>query len=246
MIELGKVQKLRVVKLTEFGAYLGENDMEKVLLPKKQVPENAGINTEISVFVYRDSEDRLICTTAAPKLTLGEIGILKVNDVTKIGAFLDWGLEKDLFLSFKEMTTRVEKGKEYAVALYIDKSNRLAATMKVYPYLKLAGDYEKDDEVTGIVYEIHPDFGAYVAVDGQYQGMIQKNEVRDNLKVGDIVNTRVVKVRDDGKLNLSPNKKAYMQMDEDSEKIIKVIMEYDGVLLIMIRHHRILSKEISI
>ncbi|MBQ1194363.1 MAG: S1 RNA-binding domain-containing protein [Lachnospiraceae bacterium] len=230
MIELGKVQKLRVVKLTEFGAYLGENDMEKVLLPKKQVPENAGINTEISVFVYRDSEDRLICTTAAPKLTLGEIGILKVNDVTKIGAFLDWGLEKDLFLSFKEMTTRVEKGKEYAVALYIDKSNRLAATMKVYPYLKLAGDYEKDDEVTGIVYEIHPDFGAYVAVDGQYQGMIQKNEVRDNLKVGDIVNTRVVKVRDDGKLNLSPNKKAYMQMDEDSEKIIKVIMEYDGVL----------------
>ena len=230
MIELGKVQKLRVVKLTEFGAYLGENDMEKVLLPKKQVPENAGINTEISVFVYRDSEDRLICTTAAPKLTLGEIGILKVNDVTKIGAFLDWGLEKDLFLSFKEMTTRVDKGKEYAVALYIDKSNRLAATMKVYPYLKLAGDYEKDDEVTGIVYEIHPDFGAYVAVDGQYQGMIQKNEVRDNLKVGDIVNTRVVKVRDDGKLNLSPNKKAYMQMDEDSEKIIKVIMEYDGVL----------------
>lgn len=230
MIQLGKIQKLHILKFTDFGAYLGENDDEKILLPKKQVPEDAKLGTVLSVFVYRDSEDRLICTTSVPKLTLGEIAVLKVNDVTKIGAFLDWGLEKDLFLSFKEMTSRVESGKEYIVALYIDKSNRLAATMKVYPYLKLAGDYEKDDEVSGIVYEIHPDFGAYVAIDNEYQGMILKNEVHDTLKVGDIVNCRVVKVREDGKINLSPNKKAYLQMDEDSEKIISVIKEYDGVL----------------
>lgn len=229
-MELGKIQKMKVVKLAEFGVYLGTNDTEKVLLPKKQVPEGTTIGSELSVFVYRDSEDRLICTTTIPKITLGEVAVLTVTDVTRIGAFLDWGLEKDLFLSFKEMTTRVERGKDYAVALYIDKSNRLAATMKVYPYLKLAGDYEVDDEVTGIVYEIHPDFGAYVAIDNEYQGMIQKKEVRGNMKVGDVVNARVTTVRDDGKLNLSPNKKAYMQMDEDSEKIIEVIKEYDGVL----------------
>ena len=229
-MELGKIQKLKVVKLADFGVYLGASEEEKVLLPKKQVPEGTVIGTELTVFVYRDSEDRLICTTNFPKITLGEVALLTVTDVTRIGAFLDWGLEKDLFLSFKEMTTKVERGKSYVVALYIDKSNRLAATMKVYPYLKLAGDYEVDDEVTGTIYEIHPDFGAYVAVDNEYQGMIQKKEVRANLKVGDVVNARVTTVRDDGKLNLSPNKKAYMQMDEDSELIIKVIEEYDGVL----------------
>lgn len=117
------------------------------------------------------------------------------------------------------MTARVESGKEYIVALYIDKSNRLAATMKVYPYLKLAGDYEKDDEVSGIVYEIHPDFGAYVAIDNEYQGMILKNEVHDTLKVGDIVNCRVVKVREDGKINLSPNKKHIYKWTRTQKKL---------------------------
>ena len=116
------------------------------------------------------------------------------------------------------------------VALYIDKSNRLAATMKVYPYLKLAGDYEVDDVVTGTVYEIHPDFGAYVAVDNEYQAMIPKREVHTSLKVGDVVEARITSVREDGKLNISPNKKAYLQMDEDGLKIISVIEEYDGVL----------------
>ncbi|NLL94004.1 MAG: S1 RNA-binding domain-containing protein [Clostridiales bacterium] len=230
MIELGKIQKLTVVKTTDFGVYVGTNQEEKVLLPKKQVPEDTKVGDELTVFVYRDSQDRLISTTTIPKITLGEVAVLKVNDVTDIGAFLDWGLEKDLFLSFKEQTIKVRKDEEHIVALYIDKSNRLAATMKVYPYLKLAGDHEKDDEVEGIIYQIHPDFGAYVAVDNAYQGMIQRKEVHGDMKVGQVIKARVVEVREDGKLNLSPNKKAYMQMDEDAEKIVKVIMEYDGIL----------------
>lgn len=230
MIELGKFQKLKVVQLSDFGVYLGENPEEKVLLPKKEVPEGTQLEDEFTVFVYRDSEDRLICTTVTPKVLLGEVAVLKVNDVTKIGAFLDWGLSKDLFLSFKEQTDNVIVGNEYAVALYIDKSNRLAATMKVYQYLKLAGDYEVNDTVNGIIYEIHPDFGAYVAVDNTYQGMIPKFEVHKDMKVGNLIEARVTAVREDGKLNLSPFKKAYLQMDEDGEKIIKVIMEYDGIL----------------
>ena len=144
MIELGKVQTLEIVKFTDFGAYLSESKSseEKVLLPIKQVPKGADIGSGVEVFVYRDSKDRLISTVNMPYLTLGKVAKLKVNDVTSIGAFLDWGLEKDLFLSFKEQTTRVRPGQSYMVALYVDKSNRLAATMNVYKYLENGKGYE--------------------------------------------------------------------------------------------------------
>ena len=148
----------------------------KVLLPAKQVPEGTKSGDKLNVFIYRDSDDRLIATLNTPKLVLGETAVLKVNDVTKIGAFLDWGLERDLFLPFKEQTERVRQGNEYLVALYIDKSKRLAATMKVYKYLKIAGDYEKDDEVDGIVYEINENIGAFVAIDDEDHGLRPEKE----------------------------------------------------------------------
>ena len=232
MIELGKVQTLEIVKFTDFGAYLSESKSseEKVLLPIKQVPKGADIGSGVEVFVYRDSKDRLISTVNMPYLTLGKVAKLKVNDVTSIGAFLDWGLEKDLFLSFKEQTTRVRPGQSYMVALYVDKSNRLAATMNVYKYLENGKGYEKDQVVKGTVYEINEKFGVFVAVDDRYQGLIHKNEVHTKLSIGDVVEARITDVREDGKVNLSLNKKAYMQMDEDGEKILKVIEEFDGVL----------------
>ena len=232
MIELGKVQTLEIVKFTDFGAYLSESKSseEKVLLPIKQVPKGADIGSGVEVFVYRDSKDRLISTVNMPYLTLGKVAKLKVNDVTSIGAFLDWGLEKDLFLSFKEQTTRVRPGQSYMVALYVDKSKRLAATMNVYKYLENGKGYEKDQVVKGTVYEINEKFGVFVAVDDKYQGLIHKNEVHTKLSIGDVVEARITDVREDGKVNLSLNKKAYMQMDEDGEKILKVIEEFDGVL----------------
>ena len=232
MIELGKVQTLEIVKFTDFGAYLSESKSseEKVLLPIKQVPKGADIGSGVEVFVYRDSKDRLISTVNMPYLTLGKVAKLKVNDVTSIGAFLDWGLEKDLFLSFKEQTTRVRPGQSYMVALYVDKSNRLAATMNVYKYLENGKGYEKDQVVKGTVYEINEKFGVFVAVDDRYQGLIHKNEVHTKLSIGDVVEARITDVREDGKVNLSLNKKAYMQMDEDGEKILNVIEEFDGVL----------------
>lgn len=232
MIELGKEQKLIIVKKTEFGVYLaeGRNDEDKVLLPIKQVPEDAKIGDELKVFIYRDSDDRLIATTNKPKLRMGEIAVLKVNDVTKIGAFLDWGLERDLFLPFKEQTERVVQGREYLVALYADKSNRLAATMKVYKYLKIAGDLEKDDEVEGIIYEINENIGAFVAVDDEYHALIPKKEIHETLHVGDRVRGRVTDVREDGKMNISIHQKAYIKMGEDGEKVLAVIEEYDGIL----------------
>lgn len=232
MIELGKYQTLTVVKKTDFGIYLAEKreDEDKVLLPAKQVPEGTKSGDKLNVFIYRDSDDRLIATLNTPKLVLGETAVLKVNDVTKIGAFLDWGLERDLFLPFKEQTERVRQGNEYLVALYIDKSKRLAATMKVYKYLKIAGDYEKDDEVDGIVYEINENIGAFVAIDDEYHGLIPKKELHEKLHVGDRVRGRVTDVREDGKINISIHHKAYIQMAEDGEKVLSVIEEYDGVL----------------
>lgn len=230
MFKLGERQTLKCVSKAEFGIYLGENDREKVLLPKKQVPAGMEIGDEIDVFVYRDSLDRLISTTTQPYINLGGMAVLEVKSVSKIGAFLDWGLEKDLFLPFKEQTCMVSQGKSYLVYLYIDKSNRLAATMKVHKYLKPANKYEKDDMVSGIVYEINREIGAFVAVENEFYGLIPKKEMQKQITVGDEVSARVTEVRGDGKLNLSPNKKAYMQMDEDAENILKVIGEYDGVL----------------
>lgn len=232
MIKLGEYQVLTIVKRTEFGVYLAENDhsTEKVLLPIKQVSDGAELGDKQRVFIYRDSDDRLIATTNTPKLTVGETAVLRVNDVTKIGAFLDWGLERDILLPFKEMTERVQKDREYLVALYIDKSQRLAATMKVYKYLKLAGDYEKDDEAEGIIYEINDEFGAFVAIDCKYHGLIPKKEIHEELHAGDRIRGRVTDVREDGKINLSIHQKAYLQMSDDGEKILAVIEEYDGIL----------------
>ena len=157
MIELGKVQELEVVRMTERGVYLkakGDKNVESILLPKKQVLENINIGDAIEVFVYRDSEDRLIATINRPLITIGEIALLKVKEITKIGAFLDWGLEKDLFLPFKEQKGKINIGNKYLVALYIDKSNRLCATMKIYNYLSNSSPYSEHDKVKGIIYEI--------------------------------------------------------------------------------------------
>lgn len=232
MIELGKIQTLTVQRVKDFGVYLGgTQDAEySVLLPKKQVPEGTKPGDELTVFIYKDSEDRLIATTEKTKLQVGETAVLEVKDVAKIGAFLDMGLEKDLLLPFKEQSYKVRKGEQCLVALYIDKSKRLAATMNVYSYMSAESPYKKDDKVSGIIYKINENLGAFVAVDNQYYGLIPKKELYGNFRLGDRVEARVVKVRDDGKLDLSPREKAYMQMDTDAALILKVIDEFDGVL----------------
>ena len=229
MIELGKTQCLNVVKKVDFGVYLGTEE-DKVLLPAKMVPDDIEVGDALTVFVYRDSSDRLIATTKKPALELGQLAVLKVSEVGKIGAFLDWGLEKDLFLPFKEQVTHLSAGDECLVALYIDKSNRLAATMRVYDYLTCAHGYVKDSAVSGTVIRINPDMGIYVAVDNKYFGMIPKNEVFGRIKVGDVVYGRVSAVRDDGKLTISLKQKAYIQMDEDASVIYDAIKQEGGEL----------------
>ena len=179
-MELGRTQKLEIVRMVDFGAYLGTEE-EQVLLPKKQVPEGANVGDEVKVFIYRDSQDRLIATVNKPLVELDETAVLTVKEVSKNGAFLDWGLEKDLFLPYKEQTVSIKSGDKVLVGVYLDKSNRLCATMKAYKFLKCTSTYEPDDVVTG-------------------------------------------------KLDLSLRKKAYLQMDEDAEKIYKYIENNGGQL----------------
>ena len=232
MIRLGEIQILHIIKKVDFGVYLSADsgEADKVLLPQKQVPDGAKVGDEIEVFIYRDSKDRLIATTNTPKLTLHDVAKVRVAQVGKVGAFLDWGLEKDLLLPYKEQTRKVSEGEDCLVALYIDKSDRLCATMNVYPYLSTDCSYKKDDRVSGTVYEISNNFGAFVAVDDKYSGLIPKRELYGNVQIGDVVEARVTGVKEDGKINLSIREKAYLQMDTDAQKVMDIIQSYDGVL----------------
>ena len=233
MFLLAQNQNLIVAKKVDFGIYLEEKEgdpSQRVLLPKKYVPENIEIGDEINVFLYKDSSDRLIATTVKPLLTFDKPAVLSVAQVNKNGAYLDWGLEKDLFLPFKQQTRKVKEGEEILVSLYIDKSERLCATMNVYKYLKTDSPYKVGDDVSGTVYESSDNFGMFVAIDNLYSAIIPKNELFGNVKIGDKVNARVTKIRDDGKINLSVRDKSYVQMYSDMDKILLLLDEYDGVL----------------
>lgn len=233
MIKLGEKQKLTIVKKVEFGVYLAESVQtaeDKVLLPIKQVPEDAAVGEVLEVFVYRDSKDRMIATTNTPKLVMGEVAELTVSQVSKFGAFLDWGLEKDLLIPFKQQLVKLQPGDNVLVSLYIDKSSRLCATMNVYPNLKADSPYKKDDKVRGRVYTISDDFGAFVAVDNIYSALIPKKEMYGTVRVGEDVTARVTEVKPDGRLNLSVRDKAYLQIEKDAREVLSIIDSYDGVL----------------
>ena len=231
-IEVGKKQKLQVVKRVEFGVYLAPegNPEERVLLPAKQVPAGCSAGDELEVFVYRDSKDRLISTTAQPALCVGEVAQLTVAQTGKVGAFLSWGLEKDLFLPFREQTRPVKVGDSFPVALYVDKSGRLCATMKLYHYLRTDSPYKKDDRVTGYLYEISRQFGAFVAVDDRYSALIPPREMYGQLKAGERIEARVAAVHEDGKLDLSVRDKAYLMIGRDAERVMEAVEREGGEL----------------
>lgn len=233
MLNLGTVQTLTILKRTDFGVYLYDPSgpkEERVLLPKKEVPEDADPGDDLPVFLYKDSSDRLIATMTEPKLTLGKTALLPVKEESNIGLFLNWGLVKDLLLPFKEQTYRAKEGEEVLVSLYVDKSSRLCATMKVYPFLKKNSPYKKDDYVEGIAYEDSEQFGTFVAVDNCYSALIPRQMQAGKLPLGSRIHARVAAVRPDGKLTLTLLEKAYLQMDKDSLLIYEKLSEAGGFL----------------
>lgn len=232
-IELGKFQELIVTKEVDFGVFLNTptgNDTDKILLPKTQVPKGTQLKDVLTVFVYKDSEDRPIATTLEPDITLGGVARLYVNQVTPIGAFLEWGLTKDLFLPFKEQLYEVKEGDAVLVTLYLDKSERLCASMHVYDALRNDSDYQKDDQVDGRVYEISENFGVFVAVDDKYSALIPKKEVFETYRINQPVHARVAQVMEDGRLTLSVKKKIPEQMNDDAEFILHCLETEGGFL----------------
>lgn len=233
MLNLGVKQSLVVIKKVEFGVYLAvslKEQKEQVLLPVKQVPADCKVGDSLEVFLYRDSKDRMIATVNEPKLKLGEVAVLRVAQVGRYGAFLDWGLEKDLLLPFKQQCKQVKEGEEVLVSLYVDRSNRLCATMNVYHNLCTESPYQKDDRVKGRIYEIIDNYGAFVAVDDKYSALIPKKELYGKVEPGGMVDARVIKVQEDGRLCLSIRERTCLQMQKDTDEILRLLDSYEGSL----------------
>ncbi|MCR4605637.1 MAG: S1 RNA-binding domain-containing protein [Eubacterium sp.] len=233
---LGTYSYMKVSRVTEHGAYLVlESDAvidDEVLLPGSDYDRDPKVGDRIKVFIYKDSEDRPVATVHTPFIELGKVAMLEVADVTSIGAFLNMGLTKEVLLPFKEQTRRVRPGERVPVALYIDKSERLAVTMHIYEYLDkdMDGRFQPNDHVKGLVYEIIDNFGAYVLVDEKYSAMIPKSELNGMIKVGDEISARVRVVTDDGKLTLTLYEKKKVQMKDDADRVFAKLEAAGGEL----------------
>lgn len=236
MFKLGEIQELQIDRFTSVGVYLMEHEEEEnisdesVLLPNKEVKDSMKVGDVVKVFLYKDFMDRLTATMRGPRIKLGEIKMLEVVDVNEIGAFLDWGLVKELLLPFDEQKFNVEIGQKILVMLKIDEKNRLYATMRIYQNLIGTFDYEVGDNVVGKVYQVSRDLGTLVAVDNKYHGLILKHDLFRELAIGETINARVTNVSVDGKLNISLKKKIVDQMDDDVKEILEAL-EYNGYLL---------------
>ncbi len=234
MIELGRRQKLKIMRFKSQGAYLNldleGNEEGDVLLPKDQVPIDAEVGDEIEVMVYNDSQERVIATTKEAKGQVGEIVPLKVETQASFGTFLDWGLDKDVFLPFSETVGRVIDGEEYLFALYVDKSGRICASMNLQKYLSTDSPYKENEMVTGTIYSINKDIGAFVAVENKYNGLIPNEELVGAYEIGDKLELRVANVKRDGKLDLSLRGRAHNEMAVDVNTVLKKLGEGNGFI----------------
>jgi predicted RNA-binding protein (virulence factor B family) len=230
---LGRCNLLRIARIRHSAVYLESKDGqpgEYVALPAGQLPQGAREGDELEVFVYRDAGDSLAATVRKPAAQVGQLAYLKVVETTEAGAYLDWGLDFDLFLPLSEQKYRVRTGRSYLVAVTTGRNGRLIATTDIYKYLKAAGSYQKNDQVTGTVYSVRKDTGALVAVDNQYYGLIPESELYRDISPGETVQVRVTRVREDGKLDLSPRRLSHQQMEGDAGLILERIRERGGTL----------------
>lgn len=230
MYKIGEYQLVDIVRETEYGYIVNVTGGEDVLLPFKEVIGEIEINSSVMVFIYLDTKDRLVATMKTPYGTLNEVAYLKVVDETKFGYFLDIGLQRDLFLPLKECAFDIKVGKKYLVYIYLDKSSRLCATTKVYDYLSVDHNLKANDEVVGTIIRINPEIGVYVAVDNMYKGMIPMNEYFGSYAPGDILELRIIRVREDKKLDLANRKLVADQLVIDAEIIYSRLIQAGGKL----------------
>lgn len=232
---IGQYEKLTIAKIRHSGAYLDISDGgagDKILLPAGQLPEGAKEGDGLEVFIYRDSDNNLAATVRKPAALVGQLARLKVVQTTEAGAYLDWGLDFDLFLPLSQQKYRVQAGKSYLVAVTVGKNGRLMATTDIYKYLETTDRYKKNDQVTGTAYAVRRNAGVLVAVDNQYYGLIPESERYRDIKPGEVVEARITRVREDGKLDLSPRKLSHLQMGGDADLILTKMKENGGFLLL--------------
>lgn len=232
-MEVGKYNTLTVLRATSVGMYLGDEEGNDVLLPHKYIPETIEMGQNIEVFIYRDSEDRLIATTLTPSLLLNQFAVLEVVATSSIGAFLDWGLEKDLFVPFKEQNHKLQKGQWVPVHLYLDEqTDRLVASAKVNKYFKNQEitDLEEGQKVDLLVFE-KTDLGYNVIINHKYKGLVYENEIFRRLAWGDITEGFIKAIREDGKIDVSLQPIGFLlARDENSKIILEKLQSSAGIL----------------
>ncbi len=231
MIEIGKYNTLRVVKVVDFGVYLDGEEWGEILLPNEYVPKDCFPDDYLKVFVYFDSEDRIIATTEVPNIQVGEFAWMKVVSVGSVGAFLDWGLRKDLLVPFREQRDRMVEGKSYLVYAYVDEaSDRIVATAKIDKYLdNIPVQYKTGQEVDVLIAR-KSDLGYNVIVDNLYWGLVYRNEIFRPLKLGQKLKGYIKGVRKDEKIDVSLQKKGYDRVDGIVKKILEKLKDNGGVL----------------
>ena len=233
MINIGQFNKLKVKKKVDFGYYLEDKFGDEVLLPNSNAKgSKVEVGESLEVFVYRDSKDRLISTLKRPLLTVGNIAYLEAVSQSEIGAFVNIGLERDLFIPLKEQAFKLKTGKKYLFYMYIDKTGRLAGTTKIHEYLDIAeeGKYKVDDEVKVIVYDTAENGTLKIAVDREYIGLILPNEHLEYIYPGEEISARIKRVYEDGILGITTRKKRLDAREELSEVILKYLRENGGYM----------------
>jgi len=231
MAEIGKINHLEVVKEVDFGIYLDGGDLGEILMPKRYVPEGTMPGDHLETFIYLDSEDRLVATTEKPLAMVEEFALLEVVSVTPVGAFLNWGLPKDLFVPFREQRQPMEEGKKYLVYVYVDtNTKRIAASSKIEQYLdNIPVDYDPDEEVDLIIVN-ETDLGYNAIIDNSHFGILYKNEVFQPLNPGDRVQGYIKKIRTDGKIDLRLEKIGYEKISSFVDRIIAELQKNKGFL----------------
>lgn len=228
---LGDYNELKVVSESPMGYYLEDEDGEQVLLPTKWIPSGLRMGDDLKVFIYLDSEERPIATTMIPKITLHSFAYLRVKQVSSVGAFLDWGLEKDLFVPFIEQEKRMLEGQKYVVYMYKDEmTQRLTASSRISSYLEKDEIKLQEGQRVNILVSRATDLGFNVIVDNQYEGLIYKNEIFRKLRVGDQTEAWVKTLRPDHKIDISLEKAGYANVEPNAHKVLLQLRKNDGYL----------------
>lgn len=230
MIELGKYNRLEVIKQVDFGVYLDGGE-EEILLPQKYIPERPAVGDTLSVFIYRDSEDRLIATTQQPLACVGDIALLKVVDTNRFGVFLDWGLEKDLMVPFSQQNKKMGIGNSYVVKVYIDEqTDRIMASARIERFLNYQPKNLEEGQAVKLLPFEYTDLGIKTIVDDQYLGMLYHNELFKPVKLGQALNGYVKKIRADYKLDVSLTKPGYAEVLDSKEQLLQKLRDNNGFL----------------